>query len=62
MTPRHENPKLTKIPIPVDLAAAIDQLVGRRNRSAFATETVRLYLEQVKKERAKRANSKESGR
>jgi predicted nucleic acid-binding protein len=34
------KPKRGRVPLPVELAAEIDKLVGRRNRSAWATQII----------------------
>ena len=40
------------VPISAELAAEIDALVGKRNRSAFATEIVAREINRLKRQRA----------
>jgi metal-responsive CopG/Arc/MetJ family transcriptional regulator len=44
MKPRHPKHKRGAVSVPLTLALEIDGLVGKRNRSAFAVETIRRYL------------------
>ena len=40
MKARRAKRKLRAVPLPMELALAIDKLVGKRNRSAFATKII----------------------
>jgi hypothetical protein len=44
MKPKRPKRKRGAAPVPLTLALKIDRFVGKRNRSAFAVETIRRYL------------------
>ena len=53
------KPKRTKVPISVELASQIDELVGRRRRSTFVEETAGPHIEKLKQQRELEGASEE---
>jgi metal-responsive CopG/Arc/MetJ family transcriptional regulator len=51
--------KRIAVALPIDLAAEIDKLVGKRNRSAFATEIAEREIRRLKWLRALESGGRE---